>query len=198
MTTHLDELHELTAGFEALDVQLDDEKPDRIVAAMNRPKVLNAIDQTMVNEFHALCQWLEDYPMILIITGTTTPHPKDPSRQRGIFASGADIAQLRERRRADALRGVNSKIFSRIKALPMPVIAAVDGFALGGGAELAWAADFRVATTKVRVSPARGRTGHLTGGRCDVASKNSPVNPSHWNSCSPGAFSTPRKPSNTS
>lgn len=151
MTTHLDELHELTAGFEALEVQLDDEKPDRIVAAMNRPKVLNAIDQTMVNEFHALCQWLEDHPMILIITGTTTPHPKDPSRERGIFASGADIAQLRERRRADALRGVNSKIFARIKSLPMPVIAAIDGFALGGGAELAWAADFRVATTKVRV-----------------------------------------------
>src|SRR5699024_5749572 len=62
-----------------------------------------------------------------------------------------DIAQLRQRRRQDALRGVNSQLFSRIKDLPMPVIAAIDGFALGGGAELAWAADFRVATTKVRV-----------------------------------------------
>src|SRR5690625_3138744 len=151
MSDHFDELATITKDFEALDVHHDKEKPDRLVTAMNRPDVLNAIDQTMVDEFHALCQWLENHPMILIITGTTTPHPKDPSRERGIFASGADIGQLRERRRADALRGVNSKIFSRIKALPMPVIAAIDGFALGGGAELAWAADFRVATTKVRV-----------------------------------------------
>lgn len=165
MSAHFDQLTTLTDEFEALEVTIDEAKPDRIVVAMNRPEVLNAIDQTMVNEFHALCQWLEDHPMTLIITGTTTPHPKDPTRQRGIFASGADIAQLRERRREDALRGVNSKIFSRIKALPMPVIAAIDGFALGGGAELAWAADFRVATTKVRfgqpevglgISPAAG------------------------------------------
>lgn len=155
----------LTEGFHALDIRVDDAQPDRVVAAMVRPEVLNAIDQTMVDEFHALCQWLEANPRILIITGTTTPHPKDPHRERGIFASGADIAQLRERRRADALRGVNSQVFSRIKALPMPVIAAIDGFALGGGAELALAADFRVATTKVRfgqpetslgISPAAG------------------------------------------
>lgn len=165
MTADFQELTTLTAGFEALDIRTDDARPDRIVAAMNRPDVLNAIDQTMVDEFHALCQWLEANPLTLIITGTTTPHPKDPNRTRGIFASGADIAQLRERRRADALRGVNSQLFSRIKDLPMPVIAAIDGFALGGGAELAWAADFRVATTKVRfgqpetglgISPAAG------------------------------------------
>src|SRR5690625_1110644 len=131
-------LTDLTKDFEALDIRVDDNKPDRIVAAMNRPEVLNAIDQTMVNEFHILCHWLEANPRTLIITGTTTPHPKDPSRRRGIFASGADISQLRERRRGDALRGVNSQLFSRIKELPMPVIAAIDGFALGGGAELAW------------------------------------------------------------
>lgn len=165
MSPDFTSLTNVAADFEALDLRIDHDQPDRIVAAMNRPEVLNAIDQTMVDEFHTVCQWLEANPSTLIITGTTTPHPKDPSRERGIFASGADIAQLRERRRADALRGVNSQLFSRIKDLPMPVIAAIDGFALGGGAELAWAADFRVATTKVRlgqpetglgISPAAG------------------------------------------
>src|SRR5699024_6165413 len=112
-----------------------------------------------------LCHWLEANPRTRIITGTTTPHPKDPSRRRGIFAAGADISQLRERRRGDALRGVNSQLISRIKEPPMPVIAGMAGFALGGGADVAWAADFRVATTKVRfgqpetglgISPAAG------------------------------------------
>src|SRR5699024_9621822 len=98
-------------------------------------------------------------------TGTTAPPPRDPRRRRVLFASRAGISQLRDRRRGDALRGVHSQLFSRLKELPMPVIAAIDGLALGGGAELAWAADFRVATTKVRfgqpetglgISPAAG------------------------------------------
>lgn len=133
------------SGFTALEIT---ESEDRVVARMNRPEVLNAIDQTMVDEFHALCGYLERAPKTLIITGVEA---NEEAGQRGIFASGADIAQLRERRREDALAGINSQIFSRINRLPMPVIAAIDGFALGGGAELAYAADFRIATPKVKM-----------------------------------------------
>jgi enoyl-CoA hydratase len=68
-----------------------------------------------------------------------------------VFASGADIAQLRERRREDALMGINSGIFVRIAKLPLPVIAALDGYALGGGAELAYAADFRIGTPTLKI-----------------------------------------------
>lgn len=119
------------------------QEEDFVLARLNRPTVRNAIDEQMVAELHELCAGLEQEPQILIITGCTVDTPKGP---RGIFASGADIAQLRERRRDDALRGINSGIFHRIAQLPMPVIAAVDGYALGGGLELALAADFRVAT----------------------------------------------------
>ncbi len=117
---------------------------DRTIVRLERPRTLNSIDQTMVDELHTVCDQLELEPRVLIVTGTRT-------ERGGIFASGADISQLRDRRRHDALRGINSSIFARIAALPMPVIAAIDGYALGGGAELAYAADFRIATTRVKI-----------------------------------------------
>lgn len=127
--------------FTALTIEDGD---GRLVARMNRPEVRNAIDATMVAELHELCAYLETTPKVLILTGCEVAG-------RGIFASGADIAQLRERRREDALRGVNSQIFDRIHKLPMPVIAAIDGYALGGGAELAYAADFRIGTPYIKM-----------------------------------------------
>ncbi|GAA1980991.1 enoyl-CoA hydratase/isomerase family protein [Microbacterium pumilum] len=113
--------------------------PDRVVAAIDRPATRNAIDQQLIDALHALCAELEAAPRILILTGSD-----------GVFASGADISQLRERRAEDARRGINTTAFRRIRNLPMPVIAAVDGWALGGGAELAYAADIRIATPSAR------------------------------------------------
>lgn len=124
-------------NFETLLVE---EKDDRLIVKLHRPEVRNAIDQKMVDELHAVCEQLERNPKILILCG-----------DEKVFASGADIAQLRERRRDDALKGINSQIFNRIALLPMPVIAAIDGFALGGGAELAYAADFRIAGENLKI-----------------------------------------------
>lgn len=137
-------------GVQQADFQtlLVTEGEDRLNVQLNRPAVRNAIDQLMVDELHTVCSYLEASPKILILSGI----PADPETgTKGIFASGADIAQLRERRRDDALAGINSGIFDRLAKLPMPVIAALDGFALGGGAELAYAADFRIGTPELRM-----------------------------------------------
>lgn len=132
---------------------------DRVVVELHRPEVRNAIDRQMVDELHAVCASLEQAPRILILIGSDS-----------VFASGADIAELRERRRDDALAGINSTLFARISALPLPVIAALDGHALGGGAELAFAADFRLGTPRLRLGnpetglgilPAAGATWRL-------------------------------------
>ncbi len=120
------------------------ETEDRLHVQLHRPEVRNAIDQAMVDELHAVCDHLERHPKVLVLSGTEV-------NGKGVFASGADIAQLRERRRDDALAGINSQVFARIQRLPMPVIAALDGWTLGGGAELAYAADFRIATPRVRI-----------------------------------------------
>jgi enoyl-CoA hydratase len=116
-----------------------DDREDRLSIQLNRPAVKNAIDRTMVSELHALCAALESVPRILILSGG-----------EGVFASGADISEMLTRNRVDALQGINSRAFARIAALPMPVIAAIDGWALGGGAELAYAADFRIASPAAR------------------------------------------------
>jgi enoyl-CoA hydratase len=119
---------------------LVDRRPDRVVATLNRPEKRNAIDQATVDALHALCEELEARPRTLILTGAG-----------GTFAAGADIAQLRERGAEDALRGINATAFIRVRELPMPVIAAVDGYALGGGAELAYAADIRIGSLSIRI-----------------------------------------------
>lgn len=111
-----------------------------VLATLNRPEKRNAIDQELIDALHALCAELESSPQTLVLRG-----------EGGTFAAGADIAQLRERRAADALEGINTRAFQRINALPMPVIAVLDGYALGGGAELAYAADIRVGTPTLKI-----------------------------------------------
>ncbi len=113
---------------------------DRVVATLSRPEVRNAIDQATIDALHALCAELEAEPRTLILIGAD-----------GVFASGADIAQLRERRADDARRGINTRAFQRVRHLPMPVVAALDGYALGGGAELAYAADLRLGTPRLKI-----------------------------------------------
>lgn len=125
-----------------------DEREDRITVTLMRPAVRNAIDQNMVDELHEVCNYLEWHPKMLIITGVNADQAPDG---KAVFASGADIAELRERRRESGLLGINAMLFRRIAQLPMPVIAAIDGFALGGGAELAYAADFRIGTPDVKL-----------------------------------------------
>lgn len=117
-----------------------EEGTDRVVWRLNRPEVRNAIDRELVSALHQACAAVEEEPRVVLLTG------EGPA-----FAAGADIAQLRERKRDDALRGINSKIFDRIHRLPMPTVALVDGYALGGGAELAYACDFRIGTPRTRI-----------------------------------------------
>ncbi|MFE2441922.1 enoyl-CoA hydratase/isomerase family protein [Streptomyces sp. NPDC021218] len=113
---------------------LVEELEDRVVVALHRPEARNAISGRMIAELHEVCAELERAPKLLLLTG-----------HGGVFAGGADIAELLQRGRDEALQGINSRLFERVRRLPMPTVAAVDGWALGGGAELAYACDIRIA-----------------------------------------------------
>ncbi len=117
-----------------------EDRGTHVLATLDRPEKRNAIDQELIDALHSLCESLERTPRTLVLHGAG-----------GSFAAGADIAQLRERRAADARAGINTHAFTRVARLPMPVIAALDGFALGGGAELAYAADVRYGTPALRI-----------------------------------------------
>jgi enoyl-CoA hydratase len=126
------------------------------LAVLDRPEARNAIDLKLVNELHELCGRLEAEPQVLVITGAG-----------GAFAAGADIRELRERGSSEALLGINSRVFDRIARLPLPTIAAVDGAAIGGGAELAYACDFRIASENAKFGNPEINLGIIAGaGAC--------------------------------
>jgi enoyl-CoA hydratase len=124
-----------------------------VEVTLDRAAERNAIDAQMIAELHAVCEELERHPRPAIITGGAD----------GVFASGADIAQLRERGRDDALAAINLTLFNRVRALPMPTIAAVDGYALGGGAELTYACDMRIATPRTVFGQPEPQLGIIAG-----------------------------------
>ncbi|NDK88275.1 enoyl-CoA hydratase/isomerase family protein [Gordonia desulfuricans] len=116
---------------------------DRYVVTLDRPARRNAIDAEMIGELHQACASIETTPRPVLLTGNGDH-----------FAGGADIGELRDRGREQALAGINRNLFDRIAALPSPTVAAVSGYALGGGAELSYACDIRIAApTAVFANP---------------------------------------------
>lgn len=110
------------------------------VLTIDRPAVRNALNLETVNECHEALRALAANPSVgvLIITGAGNE----------AFVSGADINDIRARTLEDGLAAINSSLFSAVERFPRPTIAAVNGYALGGGCELALACDIRVASER--------------------------------------------------
>ncbi|MGQ1910061.1 enoyl-CoA hydratase/isomerase family protein [Marinifilum sp. RC60d5] len=121
------------------------EKRDRIgILSLARPKALNALN---VNVFKELASFLENQEYIqsikvLVITG-----------EGKAFIAGADIKEMQNYSPQEAydFAEMGKTVFEQIENLNIPVIAAINGFALGGGLELALACDIRVACEKARL-----------------------------------------------
>lgn len=113
------------------------------VLTINRPKALNALDTATFGEITQALDLIADHAEIgaLIITGAGDR----------AFVAGADISELAQLDGVYAGRELSlsgQDVMTQISNLPIPVIAAIDGFALGGGFELALACDIRIASEK--------------------------------------------------
>ena len=108
------------------------------VITINRPKALNALNAEVLDDLKAVVDAVDlDEIRCLIVTGAGEKS----------FVAGADIAAMSTmtQAEAEAFGKKGNDIFRAIETLPIPVIAAVNGFALGGGCELSMSCDFRLA-----------------------------------------------------
>ena len=143
-------------------VLLERDGPHVAILTLNRPKVLNALSPEVME---ALCQALEALNAdseirAIILTGNAR-----------VFAAGADIQVMANASPMDILRRNTAQYWQRLQAIEKPIIAAVSGFAFGGGCELAMSCDLIVASEtarfgqpeiKVGIMPGAGGTQRLT------------------------------------
>jgi enoyl-CoA hydratase len=127
------------------------------VLTLNRPKVLNALNAALFSELDAALDALgaDDAVRAVIVTGAGEK----------AFAAGADIEELARVSQAEgqALAERGQRVFSKIEKLGKPVIAAVNGFALGGGCELALACTVRIASETAKLGQPEVKLGLIPG-----------------------------------
>lgn len=134
------------------------EKKDNIgILTINRPDKLNAISNELTSELSKLLDDIEkdEELRVLIITG----------KGDKAFVAGADIKELvdRDARQGRKVSQERQEIFSHIENLQLPVIAAVNGYALGGGLELALACSIRICSDKAQFGAPEVKLGIIPG-----------------------------------
>jgi enoyl-CoA hydratase len=129
---------------------------DEITITMNRPEALNALNNDFFSDMELLLDNIrEDNEIkILVITG-----------EGKAFVAGADIAEMvsMDKSKAEKFSSRGQDVFHGLEKLKVPVIAAVNGYALGGGCELAMACDIRVASNKAKFGQPEVSLGLIPG-----------------------------------
>ncbi len=132
-------------------------KEQVLVIRINRERALNALNKEIIAELQQLFSyyWMDDTIKCVIITGAGEK----------AFVAGADISELADLdvRSGNELSARGLYLMKTIQNFPKPVIAAINGFALGGGCELAMACDIRLASEKAKLGQPEVNLGIIPG-----------------------------------
>ena len=122
---------------------------------IDRPKARNALSPEVMEELASELERLDPDPAVrcIVVAGSEK-----------VFAAGADIKAMAERGFAEALRHPAAAFWRRLAAIKTPMVAAVSGYALGGGCELALACDMIVASEDARFGQPEITLGIIPGG----------------------------------
>ena len=125
-----------------------------VVVTLNRPQALNALNSTLIGELNTVLDAYETDRACacMILTGSDKA-----------FAAGADIKEMQSKSYMDAYLGDFISKWERLSTTRKPVIAAVAGFALGGGCEIAMMCDFIIAADTARFGQPEIRLGVMPG-----------------------------------
>jgi len=124
------------------------------MVTLNRPQVLNALNQALMTELAAALEEFDRAEGVrcIVLTGSDRA-----------FAAGADVREFAEATSVDMVRSYRFQQWDRIRRIGTPIIAAVSGFALGGGCELAMACDIIIASETARFGQPEIRLGLIPG-----------------------------------
>ena len=124
------------------------------VVTLNRPQVLNALNQALMEELAAALEAMDRDEAVrcIVLTGNERA-----------FAAGADVREFADATVADMVCGYRFQQWERLRRIGTPVIAAVSGYALGGGCELAMSCDIIIASETARFGQPEIRLGLMPG-----------------------------------
>ncbi len=137
--------------FEFITVEIE---PPIATVTLNRPKVLNALSPDLIREVNAALRELDADPKVRAVVLTGGPR---------VFAAGADIGDMAERTAVEQLERDQTGRWVGIASFTKPLIAAVNGYALGGGCELALMCDLIVAGDSARFGQPEINLGIIPG-----------------------------------
>ena len=124
---------------------------------LNRPDALNAFDYDMLGELQKIVESIRIHPDIRLVIITGAGHKS--------FSVGADLKERKSLPDALVKRNLNrfGEVFSMIEQLPQPTICVLNGYAFGGGLELALACDFRIASDHITLGLTETGLGIIPG-----------------------------------
>ncbi|MEX2104831.1 MAG: enoyl-CoA hydratase-related protein [Bacilli bacterium] len=144
-------------SFETIQLEHVDGQQSIVILTLNRPQSLNAMNTKMALELIDVFHQLEDNDTVraVILTGTGTKS----------FCVGADLKERNNMTKKDWKKqhAYFEEVTERIRNFPYPVIAAVNGFALGGGFEIALSCDLRIGTENAQVGLPEAKVGLIPG-----------------------------------